>query len=470
MATTTLPNVPRFYRRLIQLLVLAGIGVGVSLVIGQTTSPGPLVDLATEPLYMNGAKAKGNLSIALSVEYPTVGQTYRDTTFNPAFEYIGYFDPNVCYRQVPGGNYFDLANGGNKPTDPSGCGGGGFSGNFMNWATSSAIDIMRYGLTGGNRVVDEPGGNGLTILERAWLPDFFYRSSAYFSEKSVPNSVASKVIETSLYNKLNGNTLYIYNCRNRIYFAKSRDTNDDSTCDRPFGTSATSSSHPALIGPTSNLNFYEVRNRVCDPDTATNRLMTYDPETKQWKGLCYRYPNNYKPVGQFQMNSESLRVSVFGYVNEDEKTRYGGVLRSPMKYLGPRAFDANFNLISGPNPRAEWDATTGVFVQDPQGASGDYPNQGYSKSGAIMYINKFGTLNPDAIGDYKKYDPLSELYYEVIRYLQGKQPTSQAISGLNGSSGSDSRKLTENYPVYTRWPGCCFAGNWALHRSNPGSR
>ena len=100
MATTTLPNLPKFSKRLLQVLVLGGIVVGATLVIGQA-SPPPLVDLATEPLYMNGAKAKGNLSIALSVEFPTVGQTYRDVVYDPTFEYIGYFDPSFCYRQVP---------------------------------------------------------------------------------------------------------------------------------------------------------------------------------------------------------------------------------------------------------------------------------------------------------------------------------------------------------------------------------
>jgi type IV pilus assembly protein PilY1 len=436
-------------RRILQLLMLGGAVAGVSLVVGQATPP--LIDLAAEPLYMNGAKAKANLTISLSVEFPTVGQTYRDE-FDVTKEYVGYFDPKACYRHVPAsgslGAYFDWAG---APTATGDCGGGGFNGNFMNWATSSAIDILRYGLTGGNRVVDDDTGNHRTIVERAWLPDSFYRSSAYFSQKRIRKTLAQSMVETALYNKITGTYLYIYNCRNRVYFATAADNTGNGSCSSPFETSATSSSHPYLIGSTNNQTYYEVRNLVCDPNSATNRLMSYDPATRQWQGLCYRYPSGkYKPVGQFQMNADNIRVSVFGYLNHDDKGRYGGVLRAPMKYLGPRHYDQAFNLIAGTNPRSEWDATTGKFIENPQAGDGTYDNQGYPRSGAIMYINKFGTLNPDAIGDYKTFDPVSELYYEAIRYLQGLQPTPEAITGLNGTVANDKAR-TENFPVYRTW-------------------
>lgn len=435
------------YKRPLQVALVASAVLAAGLVVGQSSPP--LVELSPEPLYMNGAKAKGNLTIALSVEFPTVGQTYRDE-YDATKEYVGYFDPRACYRHVPAsgsmGAYFDWAS---APNASGSCGGGGFHGNFMNWATSSAIDILRYGLTGGNRVVDEDTGNHRTIVERAWLPDSFYRSSSYFSQKVVTKAMAQNLVETSLYNKISGTNLYIYNCRNRVYFSTAADNSGN--CDSPHGTSAESNSHPYLIGPTNNLRYYEVRNLVCDPDSAPNRLMTYDPETREWKGLCYRYPSGrYKPVGQFQVNSENLRVSVFGYLKDDTKARYGGVMRSPLKYLGPKHYDAAFNLIAGTNPRAEWDATTGKFIENPQSGDSTYGSQGYPRSGAIMYINKFGTLNPDAVGSYKSYDPVSELFYEALRYLQGKQPTAEAVSGLSGSVSSD-KALTENFPVYSSW-------------------
>ena len=440
--------------RLAVLSTLSAVTLGV--VISQTTLP-PLVLLPAEPLYMNGAKTKGNLTLALSVELPTVGQTYRDV-FVSTKEYVGYFDPKACYRAVlssgSGGNYFDWHT--NKGTFSATCPGSQFDGNFMNWATSSAIDIMRYGLTGGNRTIDELN---TTVVERAWLPDNFYNSPSYFSEKFVPNSQLSGRTENSP--ALFPNGMWIYNCKNRVYFANAQDTNasGNSNCAAPFGTANALS--PNLIKANSNNkgNFYEVRNLVCDSNTATNRLMTYDPDSKQWKGLCFRYPNGkYKPVGQFQMNAENLRVSVFSYLQDDSRPRYGGVLRAPLKYLGPKNYDGNFNLETAANARTEWDAATGVFIVNPQSGDATYGDQGFAQSGAIRYINKFGTLNPDSIGKYKELDPVSELYYEAIRYLQGKklqdnklqQPTPEAISGLTGTAASV-KALQENFPAYRTW-------------------
>lgn len=420
-----------------------------SVVISQTVLP-PLIDLPSDPLYMNGSKTKANLTLALSVEFPTVGQTYRDE-FDKTKTYIGYFDNMSCYKHVPGsgslGAYFDWTGAVNASGS---CGGGGFNGNFMNWATSSAIDIMRYGLTGGNRVVDEGTGNGRTVVERAWLPDTFYRSTSYFSEKKLPKELVSQMIETSVANKIGNNDMYIYNCRDRVYFAKSADTTGG--CTNPFGVADAKSDQ--LAGPTNNDTYYEVRNLVCDANSAQNRLMSYDKDTKKWRGLCLRYSDgkgkgHYKPVGQFQVNAESMRIGVFGYLQDNQRKRYGGVLRAPLKYLGARQFDKDFNLMTAPNPYAEWDATTGVFIDNPQQSSVQYGDQGHPRSGAIMYINKFGTLDSNNVGSYKGLDPLSELYYESIRYLQGKQPTSNAVD-ISGTA-AQVRVLKEDFPVYSKW-------------------
>ena len=430
-------------QKIAALAILASV-VTTGVVISQTVLP-PLVELSSEPLYMNGAKAKANLTLALSVEFPTVGQTYRDD-FNSNKEYVGYFDPKACYRAILSsgsiGNYFDWQT--NKGTVSAGCPSSQFDGNFMNWATSSAVDIMRYGLTGGNRTIDD---RDTTVVDRAWLPDDFYNNSTYFTEKFVPNSQLSGRTENDSTKFPDG--MWIYNCKNRVYFASTKDISGN--CNAPFGVADAQSTKLIKANANNKGNYYEVRNLVCDENTATNRLMTYDPDTKKWKGLCHRYPNKkYKPVGQFQVNAENLRVGVFGYLQDDNRARYGGVMRAPLKYLGPKAYDVNFNLINSPNPTSEWNADTGVFNTNPQSGDSNYGAQGHITSGAINYINKFGTLDPATPGKYKRNDPVSELYYEALRYLQGKQPTAEAVSGTIGSSTAVNT-LKEQFPVYANW-------------------
>lgn len=168
------------------------------------------------------------------------------------------------------------------------------------------------------------------------------------------------------------------------------------------------------------------RVKVCDSTENTTRT-----------DLCVVQPNgNYKPVGEVQKRAQSLRIAAFGYLMDNVRTRYGGVLRAPMRFTGPSYRDASGNMQANPAP--EWDDLTGVFITDPLGAS-----PAFTRSGVINYLNKFGNT-----GNYKTYDPVGELYYEVLRYFQGLPPTTSADSGLTAGSA-----LYDNFPVYN-------ASNW----------
>ncbi|MDP2073163.1 pilus assembly protein [Hydrogenophaga sp.] len=447
-------------RKHVGLALFTALAVVGSIAFNQTTTNTPLVSLPDVPLYASGSRSKANLTLALSVETPTVGAAYTTTTqgeagaFAPHRTYIGYFDPMVCYVNVmmtapSTDEYFTHSS--NKATIDAPCAEGvSFDGNFLNWATTSAIDIMRYGLTGGNRVLDEGTGEGRTILERAYLPDGLYRQ-IFFPMKLL--SLDQIPLRTPFSTLSFTSGMYIFNCRDRVYFAKQDDPSGN--CASPFAVANAQSPELVKAGSTVTGRFHHVRVQVCDAASATNRPMLQDPHTRRWSGLCLQYPGTngsgfYKPVGQFQVNADSVRVSVFSYLVGHDQVRYGGVMRAPLKYLGPRHFDSNFNLMNTENPHSEWDPVTGVLNRNPQNGHADYGDQGYAQSGAITYINGFGTLNPGARGEYKDYDPLSELYYEAFRYLQGQQPTELALNGLTGSASSD-RHLTENFPAYRVW-------------------
>jgi type IV pilus assembly protein PilY1 len=64
----------------------------------------------------------------------------------------------------------------------------------------------------------------------------------------------------------------------------------------------------------------------------------------------------------------------------------------------------------------------------------------------INYLNKFGRTGP-VPGRYKKFDPVGELHYETLRYLQGLQPSAAAISGLTVPTSD----LFDGFPVSTVW-------------------
>lgn len=305
--------------------LFAGLAVVGSIAFNQTTTNVPLVELPNSPLFVNGSKSKTNLTLVLSIEEPTLGSAYTSTVagdpddFNPRQKYIGYHDHMVCYANVSAidmtvGEYFAFSS--KKTSIDAACPRGtSFDGNFLNWATTSSMDILRYGLTGGHRVFDEGSGAGRTVLERAYLPDSMYRSSFFPMKRLHATQVA---LRTPFSGAGLAQGLYIRNCRNRVYFANQDDTFGD--CEAPFGVEGANSTKLLRAGSTSGGRFYPTRVMVCDERTAANRPMLQNAATGQWSGLCQGYKSEtgdsfHKPVGQLQVNAENVRISVFSYLS-----------------------------------------------------------------------------------------------------------------------------------------------------------
>lgn len=388
------------------------------------------IDLADKPLYAMQVNAKPTLTLALSVEHPTVGAQYR-AAYSQDTEYIGYYNQNLCYDY-----YSNAGNSGERyfrpnaqPSVNHGCAGRGFSGNFLNWSTGSAIDILRYSLTGGDRVLDTAS---VTVLQRAVIPSNFYNNGANFPLKTITAAQAQQAVPDSLRytpgsNALYNGTVYIYNCVNQVYFR----TTSGGSCGA--GTSA-----QRLGSRISPDTFFYTRVEVCNKSGGV--LQDVRKVGADGGDLCALYPNgNYKPTGKLQAYADDMRVAAFGYPLISNDSLYAGVLRAPMKYVGPNNFDNNYELI-GSNPRREWDTQTGVFVQNPEG-TGVAPTY---VSGVINYVNQFGRTGTP--GNYKGYDHVNQLYYEALRYIQGLKPSSEAIA-----SNVVNNNTLDGFPIYTTW-------------------
>lgn len=100
-----------------------------------------------------------------------------DSKFNNNVDYYGYFDSYKCYKyKTTDGGYFDPV----SVSATKACNTNGtkavpdeWSGNFLNWATMTRLDVVRKALYGGLRdsAYDKSTGAApLTILERAPLP------------------------------------------------------------------------------------------------------------------------------------------------------------------------------------------------------------------------------------------------------------------------------------------------------------
>ncbi|AEG69933.1 Putative type IV pilus assembly protein, tip-associated adhesin PilY [Ralstonia solanacearum Po82] len=165
----------------------------------------PTVDISTVPLYGRSQNIHPNLMLSLSVEFPTTGAAYRGD-YDENATYLGYFNSAKCYNYDSNNGWFVIAT--DATPDTHEC-SGQFSGNFMNWAASSAIDEFRLAMTGGDRVVDT---TTQTVLQRAVLQSGFFRKASNFPVKSY----SSPSTVTPFFNWSN---VSIASCGNHIFFA-----------------------------------------------------------------------------------------------------------------------------------------------------------------------------------------------------------------------------------------------------------
>ena len=220
----------------------------------------PVVDLSIGPVAVNAQAV--NIALALSVEFPTVGAAYRTANYDHSTTYVGYFDPKGCYTyedQLYGaplsGQFFSRtntvdANGYCNTGNPS---GQEYGGNALNYVTTSSIDLLRYAMTGGNRVADglvqvsaTPTGVqntvDYTVLERAFLYNGWNLHDGYFPSKRIPAALEGKVTP----NYSGTGDVYGGGCRDKVWFGRDAINVD---CESAGGT--TSGNLNAVVPNTS---------------------------------------------------------------------------------------------------------------------------------------------------------------------------------------------------------------------------
>lgn len=351
------------------------------------------LNLQNVPLYLS-AKADPNVLLNMSVETPMGGAAYTDNTgvpnasctgrrfdvggdnaaddigscYFPSVTYLGYFDAAKCY--VYSSNRFEPA--AQAAADHS-C-SSKWSGNFLNWATMTAIDMFTMSMTGGNRVVDNATE---TVIQRArkqnndsWFPRKVLESSINVAPSTVTPRPESRV--------------FIHNT--------------------DFGFQLGTTFASATSG-SPDIGSYNVQVKVCHKDSSKS----IDVEAN-----CKAYGSYSKPEGLIQRNATAKRFAAISYTMDGE-TRDGGVMRSQMKYVGPTLPDGSANS-------AKEFGTDGLLINNPDGAASGL------NSGIINYINKFSDVG------YKSSDPVSELFYESVRFFKHLGPTGEYSAGLDNTT------------------------------------
>ena len=374
-------------------------------------------EISQVPLYLGGGNVPGNLVLVPSVEWPTINSVANLGDYSENSEYIGYFNPNKCYAYNYDANesqrhFYPVSDAANHRCS------GQWSGNFLNWAATQTIDPFRKVLTGGYRVKDTPTE---TWLEKARHDG---QGNVYPNRRIPASGNNSSLVSGAT--PFSSNSLYVRidGLGNEMRFR--RDNSDVDSNVQDYDPSQTLGNRGYDV---------TIRVKVCDP----NHL----------EANCRKYSDGWKPEGLIQQYADELRVSVFGYLNDHDMLRDGGVLRARQKFVGPTM------LVAGeagrfPNPQREWDPETGVQLRNPDSADASATSSLFGididDSGVINYLNKFGQMTSK---DHKNYDPVSEMYYAALRYLKDQGPVA-AYASMSGSA-SAKYEYADGFPVITNW-------------------
>ncbi len=181
-------------QKLIQQLGLTALlfGMGHSAIQAQSLS-----DFSSVPPLSKEKITNPMILLTLSNDHQVYFKAYNDyddldgdgtpeTTYSTYNEYVGYFDSQKCYSYANGlfspSATLPTSPGENQP--PQYCAGSLWSGNFLNWATMTRIDVVRYVLYGGKRVTDTASQ---TILERSYLPNDAHSFAKYYDGSDLNN-------------------------------------------------------------------------------------------------------------------------------------------------------------------------------------------------------------------------------------------------------------------------------------------
>jgi len=360
----------------------------------------------TDPLVMLAMSNDQQLYIKAYTDYTDLNADgVIDITYVDSFGYYGYFDSNRCYSYGSGKFSPDGDAGG---TNGHHC-TSQWSGNFLNWATMTRMDVLRKVLYGGKRIESADTTSG-TVLERAMIPTDVHAfvktyvdtpaNMALYTPYSQPAISMCNVTKGSgssesdteppllrvAYNPdINNADIWPGWSSNEVAQCLYRDENDGG-----LGI------EPPASDRVADLN---VRVDVCVTGKEEANCKTYSGGNKKPTGLLQKFGERADSPLRFGLMTGSYSLNMSG-----------GVLRTDIGSL------------------SEINSTTGIFSYTGNGiintlsrfriSKYDFDNRVYSD------CNRPGILTIDE-GDGSEGcsnwgNPLSEIYMEAVRYFSGQ--------------------------------------------------
>lgn len=398
--------------------------LGVSLTTSAVTWP-------NKPLNAT-ARAKPMTMLVASKDHKFFYEAYNDASdingdgrldrrFTPTITYYGLYDSTLCYGYTGTGAaaYFEpRSTADNLGRCLTGGTSGEWSGNWLNYVTTSRIDALRKVLYGGHRDVDS---TTRTILRRAYIPQDAHSWAKEY--QSVANDGYNIADYTAL--ALPIGTTY-------RHFFGNLTANRSVNCT----TLNTCSNLPPLLRVRQNVQNARVwqwaskERPVLDSSLSTGGFNTDSIQTDYtvraevctatFNAGCKRYPNGqFKPIGLLHEYGENDSM-LFGLLSGSYDRHFsGGRLRKVVSSFS--------NEVT---------ASTGVFASNARivNTFNNLRIRGFNQSSDS---SEYRQSNPYALsalapteGEFVDWgNPMGEMLFEATRYFAGRSSPTSAFMG-----------------------------------------
>lgn len=408
-------------------LVALSYFIGTASLHALTISDVPLfVTQSVEPRVLLAMSNDHQLYIKAYTDYSDLnGNGQLDTTYNDAIDYYGYFGVSNCYTYSTTDGRFNptsTVRGANNHH----CGASEWSGNFLNWATMTRMDVIRKVLYGGYRFLD----NTKTVLERVLLPYDVHSFAKVFTTSS-PS-------EMQLYVPYAETEVSICNVT-YVTSGVSKDVTEAPHMRIAKGSGpgqvgwplwASSEVTQCTWGSGGTSAAERVRPKESDYKLDVHNVRVAVCESGFEEDNCQTYPNgNKKPVGLLQIYSEGTQKAPlrFGLITGSyQKNLSGGVLRRNIEPI----------VGNAATTRNEIDQDSGIFLNQSPSDVGIINTLNRLRISSYNYSDKkygasCGSPGITNITDGKCVEwgnPLSEIYLEALRYYSGKTSPTPAFN------------------------------------------
>lgn len=414
-----------FRTRISQKLAISAIA-GTFVVLGVPASAATL-NLADTPLFLTTGAAPLNL-LVLGRDHKLYYEAYNDHSdldedgvldinYKPSeIDYFGYFDSYKCYTYSTASKMFVPAgNTTNKQCNSQ------WSGDWLNYVTTSRMDALRKVLYGGLRSTDSTSS---TVLQRAFIPQDAHSWGKSYESITRDGYDITKYTTLPLPNAnsahLFANTTLLNTTEPLLRYVLNKQYGDGTplkvwhwlSIERPVagsqavtGISSGGAEVRSSLGTITDLS---VRVKVCDSSVGV-------------ESSCRAYVNSstgaitYKPAGLLQQYGENGTMKFGLLTGSYAHNTDGGVLRK-----GVSSFTN------------EVDLNNGIFVANAGGIIQTLNNLKVTGfAGNYEYNNNCGWITSGAIADGQCQmwgNPIAEMMYEGLRYFAGKTSPTSAFS------------------------------------------